>query len=45
MIAFLAVGSGTLGLIVVLLLVLCCGGMYFGMQRMGKPDRPNRQDK
>jgi F0F1-type ATP synthase assembly protein I len=43
MIALLAVGSGTWGLIVVLLLVLCCGGMFFAMRGMGK--RTDRTDK
>lgn len=41
---FLAVSSGTWGLIgIVLLLVLCCGGMLFGMRGMG--NRPDGTDK
>jgi len=41
---FLALSSGTWGLIgIVLLFVLCCGGMLFGMRGMG--NRPDGTDK
>lgn len=43
-VSFLAEGSGSWGLIIlVALLLLCCGGMMFGMRGMGS--RLGRADK
>lgn len=41
----LAIGSATWGVaLIAILLLLCCGGMLFGMRGMGKrSDKPGKQ--